>query len=485
MAGGRFPEDNTALPKAPVPIISVYFPHRTFDEFRQNSQEFMQNLADTEIGGFFTVMQNGQGDRAQSIVNSVRTRFSKMFIVKWRVSCIAPSATQSFKLLFKNVNPPILGDNSFKDVPIGIDPTQWPLDINVDYTKDMAARSDGVYPTGRFKVYGDFCWGGDKSRAEVYFIPKGQALPNELSGTDVEQAKRAQQQLIAMGMKGTAIEANDSYVEFEAPDKDKLLHGSGSQAVVRLVIFDNKANRTSGVTNANVIQLKGAKKPLPLLLLLGGAFSLVVIALLLVVVLKSGGKRRGGGGSPPATPVAAGGYAMVPPGGYGGPPQGGYGAPPTAGGPMQGGPPPAAGGPPAAGQAVGAEFMYGGAPGAAPNPAVAPAVETPPPPPNPYAATASRATLQGSAGVFTIVPGVEMRAGRDGAQCGILLAEPRVSAVHASLKLEDGQLLVRDENSNNGTLVNGNKLSPGVWSQIQDGSLVRFGPVEFSTRLEA
>lgn len=153
---------------------------------------------------------------------------------------------------------------------------------------------------------------------------------------------------------------------------------------------------------------------------------------------------------------------------------------------MQGGPPPGAGSPPGAGQAAGADFMYGNAPvGAAPNPAVAPAVETPAPPPNPYGARAARATLQGSAGVFTIVPGVEMRAGRDGAQCGILLAEPRVSAVHASLKLEDGQLLVRDENSNNGTLVNGNKLPPGVWSQIQDGSLVRFGPVEFSTRLES
>ncbi len=494
MTGGRFPEDNTALPKTPVPIISVYFPHKSFDEFRQNSLEFMQNLADTEIGGFFTVVQNGQGSRAQQIVNAVRTRFSKMSIVKWRVSCISPSATQSFKLLFNNVSPPILGDNSFKDVPIGIDPTTWPLDVNLQYTQDMAKRGDGIYPGGRFKVYGNFCWGGDKSRAEVYFIPKGQALPNELSGADVEQAKRAQQQLIAMGMKGTAIEANDSYVEFEAPDKDKLLHGSGSQAVVRLVIFDNKARRTSGVTNASVIELKGTDKPLPLLLILGGAFALVVILLLLVVVFKSSGKRRGGRGPTPApAPVAAGGYAG--PGGYGAPPAGGYGAPPVAGGygaPPGGAPPGQGGPPPGGGQAhAGAnpEFMYGGASGQAglPPPGVDPSTAAPPAPPNPYGgdAAAARATLQGAAGVFTIVPGVEMRAGRDGTQCGILLSEPRVSAVHASLKLENGQLLIRDENSNNGTLVNGNKLSPGVWSTIQDGSLVRFGPVEFSTRLEA
>src|SRR5689334_7740661 len=48
LTNGRFPEENTALPKSPVPVVSVYFPPKTFDEFRQNSLEFMQNLANTE-----------------------------------------------------------------------------------------------------------------------------------------------------------------------------------------------------------------------------------------------------------------------------------------------------------------------------------------------------------------------------------------------------------------------------------------------------
>ena len=76
-----------------------------------------------------------------------------------------------------------------------------------------------------------------------------------------------------------------------------------------------------------------------------------------------------------------------------------------------------------------------------------------------------------------------MRAGRDGAQCSILLTEPRVSSVHATLRLENGQLLVRDENSNNGTLVNGARLTPGVWSPVPQGSVLRFGPVELSARI--
>ena len=66
----------------------------------------------------------------------------------------------------------------------------------------------------------------------------------------------------------------------------------------------------------------------------------------------------------------------------------------------------------------------------------------------------------------------------------ILLTEPRVSGVHATVRLDGGQLLVRDENSNNGTHVNGTRLSAGVWTPAPNGSLVRFGPVEFTVRLE-
>ncbi len=488
MSKGRFPEDNTALPKAPVPVISVYFPYKTYDEFKQNSLDFMQNLANTEIGGFFTVMQHGQGDHAGAIVNAVRTRFSKMHIVKWRVSCIAPTVTQTFKLVFNNVKPPILGDNSFKDVPVGIDPSTWPLDVNMKYTEDRA-KDNPVYPGGTFKVYGNFCWGGDKSRAEVYFLPSGQQVPAALGSTDIDKAKRTQQQLIAMGMKGTAVEASDTYVEFQAPDKDKILQGSGNQAVVRVILYDNKAHRTSGVTADSLLQLKASSAPFPLLWVLGGLFGVVIVALLVVVIVRSGGKKRGG--PPPAAPIVAGGAPPYGGGGYGPPPggpPGGYAAPPAAGGyaPPPAASPPAAS-PPAASPAVNQEFMYGGQ-GQGQQFGV-PGEQAPPhAPPDPYAPGgangASRATLQGAAGVFTVMPGVEMKAGRDGGQCGILLNEPRVSGVHATLKLESGQLLVRDEQSNNGTLVNGNRVSPGTWNPVPNGSLVRFGPVEFNIRLE-
>lgn len=428
LTGGRFPEDNTALPKAPVPVISIYFPPRTFDAVQRNALEFMQNLANTQIGGFFSIMRAGQGSRSDDIVNAVRTRFSKMHIVRWRVSCIAPSITQSFKLVFKNITPPIAGDTTFKDVPIGIDPTTWALDVNV---KDTQARvTEGVYPGGNFKVYGDFCWGGDVSRAEVYFVPAGQSIPADLGGADIDQAKKTQQHLIAQGMRGTAVQVADGFAEFQAPDNDKILHGSGSQAVVRLVIYDNKARRMSGATASTILQLKATSAPFPLVIVLGAALGLTVLALVAVLLLR-GSRRRPSASRPTPAPVVAGGVYPAP-------------APHTS-------------------------RSAGSAPrgGASPSPG-----------------RASKATLEGAAGVYSLVAGQEMQVGRDGAVCTILLSDPQVSGVHATLKIDDGSLVVRDEHSNNGTSVGGAALTPGTWATLSDGAIVSFGPIEFRVKLD-
>jgi hypothetical protein len=164
--------------------------------------------------------------------------------------------------------------------------------------------------------------------------------------------------------------------------------------------------------------------------------------------------------------VAAGGYGGQ---GYGPPPGQGYGQPPHRG--------------------ANPEFLYG-APGQVVSVGV-PSPEAQAAPPNPYAPatpmmaapTRGGAVLQGPVGVYTVLPGQEVRAGRDPGQCGIVLSEPRVSSVHASLKLENGVLLVKDENSNNGTVVNGSRISPGVWAPVQSGGVVRFGPVEFNAQI--
>jgi len=489
LSKGRYPDDNSASPKMPLPVISILFPTPGYEEFKENAHQFMGNLANPEYGGFFSVMRAGRGGNAPRIVASVRDRFNQMSVLKYRVSCVAPSAEQTFQLVFANVKPAIIGDSSFKAVPVGIDPTTWPIDVNVQYTQEQAKKNP-VYPGGSFKVWGDFCWGGDKQRAEVYFVPRDQALPPSIEGGDLETAKRAQQQLIARKMNGKATQASDTFVEFEVPDSEKILFKQGNATVARFVIYDNKAGRATAADAKNILTLPATSAPFPFLMIGGIVFGVIVLVLLLLLLVSGGGKkRRGGGGGMPAPVVAGGGMpAPVP---YGAPPMQPPPVPPGYGAPQPGfgGPPAGPGyGPQPGAPAPGPDFMYGGQPpqygltGAVPQANV--------PPPDPYAGGAggmpgaSRAVISGAAGTYTVLPGMETNVGRDGARCQVLLQEPRVSGVHGTLRFEGGQLLVRDGGSNNGTYLNGNRLPAGVYTPVPPGSMLRFGPVEFLVRLE-
>ena len=111
------------------------------------------------------------------------------------------------------------------------------------------------------------------------------------------------------------------------------------------------------------------------------------------------------------------------------------------------------------------------------------------PPPNPYGAQPApagggRAVLSGTAGTYPIAAGAELYVGRDSARCQVILQEPRVSATHAAVRFDGSQIYVQDLGSNNGTLVNGNRIAPNVNTPVPPGSILRFGPVEFVVRLE-
>lgn len=340
---GRFPEDNTSSPKTPLPIISILFPNATGGLqngiMANNDVQFMNSLANPEIGGFFSVVRAGQGKaRGDRITKAVKSRFNGMTLVKWRLACLNPTVEQTFNLTFRAGKTPILPDGSFKAVPIGVDPAQWPLDINVAQTK-AEADANPVFPGGKFKVYGEFCWGGDKQRAEAYFVPAG-TKPDPNASSDPAAGKKAMQNLVAQNMRGAAQDANATFVTFDVPKDDKVLEGTGDATVARIVVFDNRANRSSSFDEKNILTLRAKKAPLPLGLILGIVGGVIVIVLLLVIVMRSGGNKKrggggGGGGAVAPQPVVAGGYPGAGGGGgggYGGPPGGGYGAPGGGGG---------------------------------------------------------------------------------------------------------------------------------------------------------
>jgi hypothetical protein len=347
---GRFPDDNTAQVKTPLPLISIWLPPQTTtmvgDMLRNNENQFMQSLANTKIGGFYTVVRGGQGQaKAPGIVAAVRKRFNSMYLVKWRLSCLNPSPEQSFSLMFQKTTPQIIGDTTFKDVPIGVDPSQWPLDIDVEKTQQEATNNP-IYPGGKLKVFGEFCWAGAKDRAEAYFIPAGSKPDPQLASGNVDAIKQGVQALVQQNMRGSAIEVGDTFATFQIPDEDKLLDGNGDNMVARVIVYDNGARRLSGHDEKTILTIRASKKPFPILIIAGAGGAVLVLGLLLLVVMRGGGGSGRGKRSPapPPAPVIAGG--PIPPyGGYGPPPGGGgggYGPPPPYGGtpPYGQGPPP-------------------------------------------------------------------------------------------------------------------------------------------------
>lgn len=286
---GRFPDDNKASPKTPLPIISVLFPNPkgslVNDAYATSDVGFMESMANPEVGGFFSVVRAGQGKaRGEAIVKAVKSRFNNMWVVKWKVACLNPTIEQSFTLGFTGMKQTINPDGRFKDVPLGVDPTTWPLDVYKEQTVSEA-NSKPVTPGGTFRVYGNFCWGASKERAESYFVPPG----TKAAGSDIESGRRMMQELVAQGMRGAAVAANGSFVEFQVPDDDRFIEGTGDNAVARIIVVDSRANRASGTDEKSILTLHAKKKGLPLLV--WGVVAAGVLMLVAAVWMLMAGKR--------------------------------------------------------------------------------------------------------------------------------------------------------------------------------------------------
>jgi Nif-specific regulatory protein len=81
--------------------------------------------------------------------------------------------------------------------------------------------------------------------------------------------------------------------------------------------------------------------------------------------------------------------------------------------------------------------------------------------------------------VFLLSPEGANRIGR-GTECSIHLLDPISSRVHAVLEHQDGNWLIRDASSRNGTYVNGQKIDEAT---LADGHTVRVGGSEFTFHL--
>lgn len=62
-----------------------------------------------------------------------------------------------------------------------------------------------------------------------------------------------------------------------------------------------------------------------------------------------------------------------------------------------------------------------------------------------------------------------------GSDCDLVLADPRASRLHASIELLDGQFLLRDEGSANGTFLNGLRLTAAHVFSLREGDAIEIG----------
>lgn len=62
--------------------------------------------------------------------------------------------------------------------------------------------------------------------------------------------------------------------------------------------------------------------------------------------------------------------------------------------------------------------------------------------------------------------------GRDGIGGRILNQFSAISRHHATFKYYNGRWLIRDENSTNGTYINGNKIGPDKWYEIKEKDIL-------------
>lgn len=108
--------------------------------------------------------------------------------------------------------------------------------------------------------------------------------------------------------------------------------------------------------------------------------------------------------------------------------------------------------------------------------------QAPLPPPNPYGV--KRANVECAGQRIGLPVGVEVRVGRDPTRVGLLVEDPRVSGLHASVRFDGQDAFVRDESSSIGTDVDGVRLTAGTWFPIPAHGVVHLGPIALRVMVE-
>lgn len=253
MTEGFFPSSQDTRQKKPLPVVALFFPEGVANSHQQNAYEFMSNLCNPSLGGFFSIVQGGEGKRAGQIHEAVTSRFSKMHLVSWRVPCLSPTIDQTLSLVFNYASLPIAGDGSFKEVDLGVDPTRWPLDVDRENTR-RNAESQALAPGAELTILGEFCWGDDTKRGSALFLPASPEVTEALMPGVRDLGERTKR-LVALGIRAETLRSSDRYLRVKIPNQVTLVHNENGRPLLRALVYDHRTMRTSGALPAQLIEL--------------------------------------------------------------------------------------------------------------------------------------------------------------------------------------------------------------------------------------
>jgi hypothetical protein len=116
-------------------------------------------------------------------------------------------------------------------------------------------------------------------------------------------------------------------------------------------------------------------------------------------------------------------------------------------------------------------------------PAASPGLKPAPPPleyPSPQPVSGARLELvRGTAPHLVSIQGVDFLVGRS-SQSHLRLSDRQVSGAHARLRFAQGAWFIQDQDSSNGTFINGKQVKA---QRLNDGDQIRFGDTTFTFRM--
>ena len=306
---GRFPADNTSLPKTPLPVISIWFPSvggYANELYKNNDSQFMQSLANPEIGGFFDIVRGGQG--ATKAARDHRPREAALQRdVDREVASVVPEPDRQAVVQprLPEHEPGHRPDGSFKDVPIGVDPTAVAARRRHGEDRRRGRRRTRSIRAGRSGCTATSAGAATRRARRRTSSRRGRAHANANSADPGGREAGDADAHRARTCAGLATDMSDTFADLQRAGRREAARRARATTWSRTSssTTTRRAGR-AGTTPSRSSRSRPGRRRSTSSSIPGIAGGVVVVGLLLVVLMRGGGGGGGGKRRRATTPPA-------------------------------------------------------------------------------------------------------------------------------------------------------------------------------------